>query len=382
MMLRDATLPATEFPSRLERTYAAMEAAGFEALLVYGDEYRPGMPRYYTNFNTINVVEESTQAVFLSLHCPPVLFVGPLNAANARREAWIKDVRSAFELDIQLAELVQAGGRRLARLGLVGGDVIPINVYNRCRQALPATEIVPADDIVAGLRVIKSDAEIALMRRAAQLADESLLAAIEQIMPGKTEIEIAAIGEQVTRLGGGEIGSAYLVVSGPKTADTAARPNERQIQPGELVWIDFNPRVEGYCCDAGLTLVMEGAAPHLRDLLRFANETNERMIEAIAPGTPAVEVFRRSSEIVRRAGYSDWFEPFTSGMRAIGHGVGLDVVEPPDLGPRSEYTFVPNMIMGIKFDLHGPDFGLRVERTVLVTETGAEPLNRFPGFVG
>ena len=382
MMLRDATLPATEFLSRLERTYAAMEAAGFEALLVYGDEYRPGMPRYYTNFNTINVVEESTQAVFLSAHHPPVLFVGPLNGANARREAWIKDVRSAFELDTQLAELVQAGGRRLARLGLVGGDVIPINVYNRCRQALPATEIAPADEIVAGLRAIKSDAEIVMMRRAAQLADQSLQAAIEQITPGKTEIEIAAIGEQVTRLGGGEIGSAYLVVSGPKTADTAARPSERRIQAGELVWIDFNPRVEGYCCDAGLTLLTEGAAPQLRDLLKFANETDEQMIEAIAPGTPAVEVFRQSSEIVRRAGYSGWFEPFTTGMRAIGHGVGLDVVEPPDLGPRSEYTFVPNMTMGIKFDLHGPDFGLRVERTVLVTETGAEPLNRFPGFVG
>ncbi len=382
MTTLDSALPVAEYQTRLERTYATMDAAGLEALFVYGDEYRPGMPRYYSNFNTINVVEESTQAVFLSFQRPPVLFVGPLNAAGARREAWIADVRSAFELDLHLPELMREGTSRPDHLGLVGGDVIPVNVYNRCRKALPDTEIVPADHVVAGMRATKSEAEIRLMRRAAQLADESLQAAIDQIAPGKTEVEISAIGEHVTRLGGGEIGSAYLVVSGPKTAATAARPDERKIQPGELVWIDFNPRVGGYCCDAGLTLVTEGTPEWLRDLLRFAYETNDRMIEAIRPGLPAVEVFRRTSDIVREAGYLEYFEPFTTGMRAIGHGVGLDVVEPPDLGPRSDYQLVPNMTMGIKFDLHGPDFGLRVERTVLVTQSGAEPLNRFPGFTG
>lgn len=375
----DVGLPASEYQERLDRTQAAMETAGLDALFIYGDEYRPGMPRYYSNFNTINVVEEATQAVFLPRGGPPVLFVGPLNADGARREGWIPDVRSAFELDIHLPELAQAGGRHLARLGLVGGDVVPLSVYNRCRRALPETEVVPADQIVADLRAIKSPAEIRLMRRAAQLADESLQAAIDQIAPGKTEVEISAIGEYVTRLGGGEIGSAYLVVSGPKTASPAARPDGRRIQAGELVWIDFNPRVGGYCCDAGLTIVTDGASQELRDLLRFAYETNDRMIEAVAPGLPAVEVYRRTSEIVRGAGFLEYFEPFTTGMRAIGHGVGLDVVEPPDLGPRSDYQLLPNMTMGIKFDLHGPDFGLRVERTVLVTETGAEPLNAFPG---
>lgn len=378
----DAGLPAGEYQDRLDRTRAAMEAEGLEALFVYGDEYRPGMPRYYSNFNTINVVEESTQAVFLPRGGPPVLFVGPLNADGARRESWIEDVRSAFDLDVHLPELARASGRRLERLGLVGGDVMPLNVYNRCRRVLPQIEVVPADHIVADLRAIKSPAEIRLMRRAAQLADESLEAAIDQIAPGKTEVEISAIGEHVTRLGGGEIGSAYLVVSGPKTAAPAARPDQRRIQPGELVWIDFNPRVGGYCCDAGLTIVTEGASQELHDLLRFAYETNDRMIAVIGPGLPAVEVFRRTSEIVRAAGYLEYFEPFTTGMRAIGHGVGLDVVESPDLGPRSSYQFLPHMTMGIKFDLHGPDFGLRVERTVLVTETGVEPLNAFPGLPG
>ena len=378
----DAGLPMSEFGDRLDRTYAAMDEAGLAALFVYGDEYRPGMPRYYSNFNTINVVEESTQAVFLPRDGAPVLFVGSLNADGARRQSWIADVRSAFELDVHLPELARVGGRVLERLGLAGGDVMPLNVYTQCRRALPDTEFVPADHVVTGLRAIKSEAEIRLMRRAAQLADESLKAAIDEIAPGKTEVEISAIGEYVTRLGGGEIGSAYLVVSGPKTAAPAARPDERKIQAGELVWIDFNPRVGGYCCDAGLTVVTEGASQTLRDLLRFAYETNDRMIEAVRPGMPAIEVFRRTSEIVREAGYLEYFEPFTVGMRAIGHGVGLDVVEHPDLGPGSDYQFLPNMTLGIKFDLHGPDFGLRVERTVLVTESGAEPLNAFPRAAG
>ncbi len=67
-------------------------------------------------------------------------------------------------------------------------------------------------------------------------------------------------------------------------------------------------------------------------------------------------------------------------MRAICHGVGLEVVETPDLGPNSEFIFEPNMCFGIKFDLHGFPFGgVRVEPTVIIAENGSEPVNDLRG---
>jgi Xaa-Pro aminopeptidase len=73
----------------------------------------------------------------------------------------------------------------------------------------------------------------------------------------------------------------------------------------------------------------------------------------------------------------DNFAPYAKGLRGVGHGVGIDVVEPPNLSSDSDFTLLPGMTLAIKFDLHGlPTGGLRAESVVLITETGVRPLNK------
>jgi len=76
-------------------------------------------------------------------------------------------------------------------------------------------------------------------------------------------------------------------------------------------------------------------------------------------------------------GYTDNFAPYAKGLRGVGHGVGVDVVEPPNLSSDSDFMLEPGMTLAIKFDLHGMKAGgLRAEVVVLITETGVRPLNK------
>ncbi|PZE20908.1 M24 family metallopeptidase [Paenibacillus xerothermodurans] len=374
---------ATEFERRLARTREKMKEAGIDVLFVYSDEYHPGYSYYYTNFRTINCIEESAHALFIPLEGEIQAFLGNLNRFAAKRFSWIKNVNSIYEMETLLPKYVSQLSYDVKAVGVVGEELFPISLYRVMEKAFMkhGINIIDAGHIVVQERLYKSEAELDLIRAAGKLADDSILAALEQLQIGKTEIELSAIGEYVTRSRGGEIGSAYLVVSGPDHTNLPTwRPMERKIERGDYVWFDFNPMVEGYCSDTGIAVAMEGATEEQIRIMDFAYETNQRMVEFIKPGVTGKQLFQETLHICENAGLAHYFLPYTKGMRAIGHGVGLEVVEAPDLGPNSDFVFEPNMVFGIKFDLHGFPFGgVRVEPTVIISENGAEPVNDLRG---
>lgn len=366
----------TEFQRRVDRTRARMKAAGIDALFIYSDEYHPGYSMYYTNHRTINCIEESAHALLLPVEGEIHAFLGNLNRFAAKRFSWVKNAHNIYEMRAVLPELIQSLGYPVKKVGVVGEELFPISLYREMEKGLEGITIVDAADVVIQERLYKSKNELDLIRAAGKLADDSILAALEQVEIGKTEIELSAIGEYITRSRGGDIGSAYLVVSGPHTDLPTWRPMERKIERGDYVWFDFNPSVLGYCSDTGMTIAMEGASKEQIRIMDYAYETNRRMVDFIKPGMKGSELFKETLRLTEEVGLSKYFIPYTKGMRAIGHGVGLEVVEYPDLGPTSEFTFEPGMVFGIKFDLHGFPFGgVRVEPTCIITEHGAEPVN-------
>ncbi len=376
-------LVATEFERRLTRTREQMRKAGIDVLFVYSDEYHPGYSFYYTNFRTINCIEESAHALLIPLEGEIQAFLGNLNRFAAKRFSWIKNVNNIYDMRELLPKYLNELSYQVKKVGVVGEELFPISLYREMENAFVSEniDIVDAGDIVRKERLYKSKGELELIRAAGKLADDSILAALEQLEIGKTEIELSAIGEYMTRSRGGDIGSAYLVVSGPDHTNLPTwRPMERKIERGDYVWFDFNPSVQGYCSDTGISVAMDGATDDQIRLMNFAYDTNERMVEFIKPGMTGKELFQETLRMCENAGLSEYFLPYTKGMRAIGHGVGLEVVETPDLGTNSAFIFEPNMVFGIKFDLHGFPFGgIRVEPTVIITEHGAEPVNDLRG---
>jgi Xaa-Pro aminopeptidase len=165
-------------------------------------------------------------------------------------------------------------------------------------------------------------------------------------------------------------------VTGVNTDLPTWRATDRPVEQDELLWLDFAPTYEGYGTDVAITLPMDGANEEQRKAIDFAWYASARMMEFVQPGRLGKEVFYKTLELVKEAGYEDYFVPYTKGTRAIGHGVGLDIVEPPDLGPEAEYVMEPGMVLALKFDLHGFSWGgVRVEHTVAVTKDGPRALN-------
>ena len=141
--------------------------------------------------------------------------------------------------------------------------------------------------------------------------------------------------------------------------------------------VDFNPTIGHYCNDGGLTFLMPGASKYKKNALINSHKILKETLNSIKSQTKATSVHDKFYEMLKPLELEPKFSPYVTGTRGTGHGVGLDVVESPDLNKYSDFVFYPRMTLAVKLDLHELEGeGLRVEQVVEITETGARPLNK------
>ena len=366
-----------ELIQRTERMRSVMHENNLDALIIYSDEYRSGNGTYFTNYKPINLIEESPQMLCLIGDLPPTLFIGRLNAYSAVKTVWIEDVRPIHRLDEFVPEVFNSIINTNARIGLIGDNLLPLSNYRVIERHLGDAEFVPCTNLLIELRQVKSDNEIALMRQAAEIDDEVLAGLLKKIHIGQTETQVAAEAEYIGRKMGADLVSATVVMSGPNTNFPAWRPSDRAIEAGDFVLVDFNPAVGNYCNDGGVTVLMPGASTEKADALAFGHKVIKEVIPWIQPNTVASTIYDMMLARLEPAGYADNFVPYAKGQRGVGHGVGLDVVEQPDLTLDSDFDLLPGMTLAIKLDLHGlTGGGVRIECVIAITESGVDPLNR------
>jgi Xaa-Pro aminopeptidase len=375
-MESEPTLPESEYDRRLTALRDAMTEAEYDLFVVYSDEYRIGDGFYLSNFKPINVLEEAHQLVLVPIDDDPILLVGSLNSHGARERSWIDDVRPFDELAETLTEVVNRS-EGVSRVGLAGEKLFPVRWYDLFEETLDAHEIVRDDELLARLRQFKSDAEIRMLEHAASVGDASIVDTVEEMEIGDSEADLAAVGEYGARRRAAEIGSAYVVIAGENTRHPTWRPSsDHHVDDGDYVIIDASPQYRGYAADVAITAIA-GDDPEKAETLARANRVTDELIEEqVEPGIRAGDLYERVLDRVEREGWREEFEPFATGVRAIGHGVGIDVVEWPNLGPDVDVRLEPGMVVSLKFDLHGiPGGGLRVERMIAIEEGDARQLN-------
>ncbi|MEM7131030.1 MAG: M24 family metallopeptidase [Chloroflexota bacterium] len=374
-------LPLELFHQRVEMIRAQIAERGLDALFAFSDEYRPGSTLYLSDYYPINVIEESPQGVYVPVDGDVVLFLGAINAKTAEGITWIEDIRPVDELDAFFREQNGLKGRKL-KVGLVGEALLPVKYYRRLRSALADSDFVYADDLLNKMRGTKHPAEIALMEKAAHLGDAGIIAALERLKEGEiSEIELAATAEHVVRMGGAELGSATILSSGINTHKPTWRATDKMIALGDPVLIDVNPFYRGYCSDVSITIFREDESFRISDLQRslldFSCQTLRGVVDSMEAGQPAHVIYDYFLEKSRGAGYESYFTLYAKGMRAVGHGVGVNVVEWPNLDADSSFLLEPGMTLAVKFDLHGFDFGgTRFEIDVVVEDQGCRALNQ------
>ncbi len=365
-----------ELEQRTENLRRRMRSEGYDALVIYSDEYRSGHSSYITNYKPINVIEESPQLVIMVGDAQPVVLLGRLNAYAARDNCWIDDIRGIHRPYTDLPEIFAPIVGRETKIGLIGKNIMPVEIYEQIGEAVPEASFEARDDIMLDLRKIKSEAEIALMARAADINDAVLKEAAKAVKVGMTEIQVAGLAESIARQMNADIGSATVVMSGPNTNYPAWRATERKIQSGEFVMLDFNPAIGHYCNDGGITVLMPGADAEQERALVIGHQALKKVIPTIRPGMTARSIFDTLLGELEPHGLSDNFTPYAKGLRGVGHAVGLDVVEPPNLSSDSDFELEAGMTLAVKLDLHDlPGGGYRIEVVVAVTEDGVRPLN-------
>jgi Xaa-Pro aminopeptidase len=238
------------------------------------------------------------------------------------------------------------------------------------KETRDETTIKVTSNPIAGLRKAKDKEEIALMRKAGELTNEGMKAACEALSPGMKEYKVAAEIEYAMRKRG-SYGTAFetIVASGVCSAFPHGGCSDRQIREGDLVVIDIGATYKFYRSDMTRTLVAGKPSEKQRRLYEIVKAAQEKAFEAIKAGVKARDVDDAARKIIEVAGYGEFF------VHGLGHGVGLEIHEPPTLSPSSKETLAAGNVVtdepGIYLVGYG---GVRIEDTVLVRKNGAEKL--------
>lgn len=265
---------------------------------------------------------------------------------------------------------------RLAR-GVVGVEPTQMRVLEWHLVESAASDLTwrDATPYLAQLKARKDAEELRAMQRAIQVAEAALMATLPAIRPGVTEKEVAAeLTLQLLRHGSEpELPFSPIVASGPNSADPHAMPTNRTLRPGDLVLIDWGARVEGYVSDLTRVFVLGRPQPQWERLARLVEAAQAAAIAAAQPGVPIGEVDRAARRVFEEAGYATYF------VHRTGHGLGLDVHEPPYLYSENRAPLEVGMTFTVEPGLYFPgQGGIRIEDDVVLTEEGGRVLSTLP----
>ncbi len=230
--------------------------------------------------------------------------------------------------------------------------------------------LVPCRGWVEALRIRKDPEEIALIRKAVQIASAAFDETLPRVHPGVQEREIAhEIECRMRRAGAEAVAFDLIVASGPRSSLPHGRPSDRRVGPGEFVVLDIGARYRGYHSDMTRTVFTGRPDSKAREVYSMVLQAQRAGIEAIRPGVRGRDVDRAARDVIEGAGHGGRFGHGT------GHGVGLQIHESPSIGPRSDVELAPGMVFTVEPGVYLPGYGgVRIEDTVLVTQDGSMPL--------
>ena len=231
-----------------------------------------------------------------------------------------------------------------------------------------------AAPLVEPLRLIKDEDELALMTEAALLGCRLFEHILGFIRPGLKEIEVAAELEHRARLLGAE-GMSFetIVASGARSAFPHGRATAAPLPRRGFMTLDFGVILRGYCSDMTRTVYLGRPRGNERNAYNAVLEAQEAAVAAVGPGVSCADVDEAARSILRRAGLAEAFSHST------GHGVGLEIHEPPRIGAGQATRLQPGMIVTIEPGVYlAGRFGIRIEDMVAVTRTGGQVLTPAP----
>jgi Xaa-Pro dipeptidase len=372
-------LPFTrdEYTHRLTRVREAMNRDGLDVLLVFHQEHMYYLTGYdqigYWVYQVLIVPAASSELTAIVRRVDEML---------VRQSPFISDVR--VWLDDSPIDPVELTLDVLKERQLLHGKRIGIEkkshallpyYYDRLRLRLSGGELVDSSELITEIRLIKSPAEIAYMRRAGEIMDRAVRAGFDSLRPGAREYEIhASVAHAMYSAGGGPPAVAPPIASGPNVlSQTHSAAGDRAVEEGEPLMIEVGAQYRRYHAVCLRTASLGQPAPKLRAMHDAIIEATDIGLQTIAAGVPTAEVARRVLAALEVRGFSK------RGSH-VGYGIGLGY--PPTWvdNLRIKETDTRFLQPGMTFMLYGVlvDPQARTAAAcgdpVLVTEAGSERL--------
>jgi len=372
---------------RVERTCEAIAGAGLDALLVWKYEN----VRFLSGLRAQIISDKSAllNGCLLTAAGEIVLFLSGGEVDRARRiMTWIEEIHAipimearglifgAFEHTI--APVFEAHGLSRARLGV---DELAFAQLEAFEHALPSVDLNDGDAVMQSVRLVKGDADLAMMQEAGAIAEAVTEAAIDAVRPGVREVDVVADAMHALYRLGGEVPhvATPFVASGEHMSPPNRFATDKIIRNGDLVFIDIGAAFNGHYADLGRTVIC--GQPSQRQ-----QEIYTAVYHALQAGTKAMKAGNTNDDVadavIEKGAARGFKENFLSLF--IGHGVGMGSNEPPYVGeslPGADTVELQlNMTMALEPLIWVPGVtgggGVRLEDTIVVGADGGIPLTR------
>ena len=373
------------------KLHEAIRAAGLDGLVI---THLPNL-FYLTNFlGTAGVAVIMGDRLYL---------IVDFRYGTAVRELWASPHgcpgAEIIPVDRSYDETLAALIRRLqpARLGIEGANLSISRCYQLAKALGASVEagpkgsgaanpltLVPTDEMVERLRIVKDAHEIEMLRRGAVLLSAVALDVLQDARPGATEQEVAArIDWRIKSAGFERCSFETIVASGPNAALPHAHAGDRILQAGDLVVLDFGGVYGGYCVDLTRTVALGEPDAEQQRVYDAVLEAQSAAIATVRPSVRAGDIDAAARGTLERHNLGEAFGHGT------GHGLGVEIHEAPRVGPRREAAegapappdeaLEAGMVFTIEPGAYLPGWGgVRIEDDILVTSDGVEVLTNVP----
>lgn len=350
----------------LSKIRVEMEAKNLDILAVI-----PGPNMQYLTGLEFHLMERPI-VLLISQTSNPILVIPQLeeNRANKLKDYEIftyddfKDPKEIFSILSRIHKNCTVGVER-RRIRFLELDLLESTNISK--------SFTDVDDLLSSLRVQKTETEIDCIRHAVKIAETALTNTLSNVSAGITEEEIASeLTIQLMREGSGhELPFFPIVSSGPSAADPHAFPTNKILEPGEILLIDWGASNQAFFSDITRVFHVPGKEvdERLMEAFNSVKEANRVGRDFAKPGVLAQDIDRKVRKVITDSGFGDFF------IHRTGHGLGVEVHEPPYINEGDETILKEGMVFTIEPGIYLPDLGgIRIEDDILITKDGSESL--------
>ena len=320
---RQLAFSPEEYQRRYDLVLENMRRVGTDVLLVRG----PENITYLTGYETPGYY--GYHCLVLARDEQPVLVGRRIELTNVPVSSWITRTVNVQDHEVPAeitARVLDKMGLSRRRLGIEKrGWFFTVDEYEALKQALPRARFVDCSSVVEEARMIKSDVEVEMIRRAAHIADRACMAGIRATRPGTTEDKIAGALHKVWCENGAEYtGLPNFIVSGRRSAACHSTWKGRRLTKNDTCSFEIAASQARYCGAVFRVVTMGKVRPKVRRLYNATEDALHGVIAAIRPGAIAEDVDKIGRDIIRKAGFGRWHH------HRIGYSIGINY--PPDWG--------------------------------------------------